>query len=1225
MTTLTPISSITPTGLHWIEASAGTGKTFTLSSLVVRMLMQSYMPSQIITTTFTRAATAELKARVRSRLSHLLRFMETRTGFTQKENQAHADTLDDELHALILRDFSHQPGFACERARLMLDQLEYLFIGTLDSLCQKLLREFAFESGSIERADITDNSRQYLTRIIHDGLREWASNQDEQLLDLMIAKGSIGTAQSYIKLVEDSLNFQSAEFISASELEFSIDTLVASYAKVQDIQLQEFEQYFLEHGMHFKGISGTYFKPTTKFTKLFKQSIPKLLGLLAERNYQGLFSGDFAEHQQLLDTLLKTCDTEKTFSAKCSVSAQQDFYSHTKIIALLDLIREIKRISEQVSLSEIHLKYHLCQQAKRLLPELLQQKRETTFSQQIISLNNALQGLQGQAFAQAVHDKYPLIIIDESQDTNQEQDNVLAAIWRDPQRSQTGGMIMVGDRKQAIYGFRGGDMLTFVNAHREVGRLGGKFYDLLTNYRTIPPLISAVDALFQANPDFGDWVIYPPATASSKPHPVLMDLGQANPVPLRWLKLTAGLDPHIQVAQQVLSLLSRAQEGQLYFSAGDTQTSLIEDDIAILAKSNDDLDRIQYELERIGICVNRSARRSVFDGGVAHDLAALLLALNSPADYGKLRRALLSPIFGLSVSKLKALEESADGLGGYISEFYKIRDTWMKIGFLSAWQQLVQTFPVWQNLVTSNGKDSERAVVNLRHLAEMLGQFSARHTGIQGLTQWYLKQVSNPAQREWEMERSLSNEKGVKLLTIHKSKGLEFKVVFLFKADGASKEMNKTLNYSATTLADGEQEQQKRVIEVGGAVSVSAKALSEHAQRLESETRRQWYVALTRATHRMYVMLHNESTNANGVGYWYHAHGGFDHPQSAVVSLIEDYGRLQKRAGVAQQITAMDLPQHKYFPKKQTNFTGLCQHLNAKQAQDFLVDHYAGSVSLDEFQAEVISDAVGDQPLLPIAKSFPMGVLAGTSLHDFLDLIDFTRQDNWHNDIYRRFKNGHFSVYAEMLDRYRQQHPGLSDELLIERLMEDLVGWFEHMTACKIQGELCLNHLGRGAYLSEMPFVLSLSDRIFDSSGVYTLMRNYGYSMPELNRAETARFINGSVDLVYQYRNKFYIADYKSNYLGGDYAHYEHDQLHKNMLQSSYYLQATLYLVALHRYLKKRILNYRPEEHLGGATYLYLRGMHKEANTGVFQWVPPIAMILEMDDLLGVSAVGCQN
>ncbi len=363
---------------------------------------------------------------------------------------------------------------------------------------------------------------------------------------------------------------------------------------------------------------------------------------------------------------------------------------------------------------------------------MLQQKGETTFAQQIKTLSEALKGEQGQRFAVFVQARYPLILVDEFQDTNQDQDDMLASIWRHPQRYQKGCMIMVGDRKQAIYGFRGGDMLTFLNAYQDIMAKQGHEYKLIHNHRSVKQLVEVVDALFQRQMDFGEQVVYDPIQAGSRPHPALIEHAQINPAPLRWLQLQEGSEQATQVAWKIQTLLNQAYAKQLYLDA-ETQQAIGEDDIAVLSRSHRQLDEVQYVLERIGIRVNRPSKRSVFDSAIAQDVGALFTALLHPYDEAKLKRALLSRLFGFDLTRLLALEQSAEGLSHYIQQFDDIREMWLNQGFLAAWQRCLNQFGIWQQLVATQSKDNERAVVNLRHLTDILSRRSEHVQGIQNL------------------------------------------------------------------------------------------------------------------------------------------------------------------------------------------------------------------------------------------------------------------------------------------------------------------------------------------------------------------------------------------------------------------------------------------------------------------------------------------------------------
>lgn len=1206
-----PIADIKFSGLHWIEASAGSGKTFTLSALMCRVLLESHLPSEVVATTFTRAATAELKARIRSRLIDVSRSFEKRREFTPEQNLAYAEEIksSDVLFSTLLVKFASQVSYACERAKLVIDQLDLLFVGTLDSFSQKLLREFAFESGKIDRVEVTDNSKKYTHQIVHDTLRAWIEQQPLHIVELLYGSGALKSPEQYIKIVEDSLNFGSAELKQPGMPKIETQQIIDSAAHLKDFDASRFFEYSHVNGAHFATVSGSIFRPTGKFSLIFDQAIPELLEIIERGDIGAIFGKGFDANFSVLKSLAKNFRSEKIFTGKCAADAKERFYADAELHAIVAIVEQLIALESEIGNLEAMLKYHLCVAAKEQLPAMLQGLSQTTFSQQIKTLLDALQGSNGEYFAEAVHEKYKVIIVDEFQDTNQDQDNALALIWRNKARLDKGCMIMVGDRKQAIYGFRGGDMLTFVNAHADVTRKKGCFYNLAHNHRSIPELVEVVDALFQQNPNFGDGVTYMPVTAGGREHPALIQGGVRNPHPLRWVSIKKGVDPHMQMAQQVIGLLKEAQAGELLIESGEDANPVSEEDIAIIAKSNEDLDKIQYELERSGVSVNRPSKRSVFDGATANDVAAIFSAIMSPFDEQKVRRAILSPMIGENLNSIAKLEAATDGLGKYIAEFSTIREIWLERGFLSAWQYLFDTFTVWQRVITSNGKESERVVVNLRHISEILAQQATNFSGAQALFQWFLRQVTNPSQREWEMERPLSSDSGVKLMTIHKSKGLEFKIVLLFKADSLLRDSFKTLNYSTKTVVDPKSkvEIQKRVIGVGTKDSYEQEELDQHKLRIEAENRREWYVALTRAVNRMYVFMHDEKgTSLSGVGYWKNA-SGFDHAYASHQPLLEGIQKYESAASMGLEVHGVDMPDKRFYPKQLSSFSELLQHLKPHEVQDFLVQNHTPLLIEDESHKSVFAyTETADLPKINL--NFPKGTVAGTYLHEVLDFVDLTSIESSGADIVKRMKNNYPIVFNQVLEKY---------DMDTQQLQEAMTTWFKDITEANIHDGFKLNTLKPKTYLSEMPFCMSMQDQYFDTSKIHDLLKFHGITIPQINRAEAVRYLVGTIDLVYQHQGMFYVADYKSNFLGASYRDYATEDLHKSMGQNSYYLQAIIYAVALHRYLKTRLSNYSISEHLGGSTYLFLRGMKSNHENGVFHWKPSEDLVLAMDDLLG--------
>lgn len=1216
-----PIRDIQFEGLHLIEASAGTGKTYTLSSLMVRIFLEKYLPNQVIATTFTRAAAAELKSRIRLRLVEMQHYLEPLRTVLEQDVQALAAQESDPLKQQVLQTFAPRIAYACERLKLVIDQLDELFVGTLDSFSQKLLREFAFESGKIEAAQITDDAKSYTRQLIHDVLREWIQAQPQQVIDALYTVGGLKSVDHFVAMVESSLNFSSAQFKLPAMPEIELAQLQQWQQQAQQIELERLADYFQLDGVHYAHINGSSFR-NHAFHKLFSIHCPALLNALKQATPIQVFDACFEADRDALFKFLDKLDSQKIFK-KCPAEISDGFYQHPVTVQLQALGQALQKNQQQFEQLQVYLKAYLCVEVKKRLPQVLQQKGETTFAQQIKTLSEALKGEQGQRFAVFVQARYPLILVDEFQDTNQDQDDMLASIWRHPQRYQKGCMIMVGDRKQAIYGFRGGDMLTFLNAHQDIMAKQGCIYKLIHNHRSVKELVEVVDSLFQRQTDFGEQVLYDPIQAGTRPHPALVENHQINPAPLRWLQLQEGNEQATQVAWKVQALLNQAHAGQLYLQ-GEVRKAICEDDIAVLSRSHRQLDEVQYALERMGIRVNRPSKRSVFDSAIAQDVGALLTAILNPYDEAKLKRALLSRLFGVDLSRLLALEQSAEGLSRYIQQLDEIREMWLNQGFLAAWQRCLNQFGIWQQLVATQSKDNERAVVNLRHLTELLSQHSEHVQGIHNLYHWYLKQLHSPSDREWELEHKLSSEAGVQLMTIHQSKGLEYKIVFLLGANKPYSEVQKTLNFSTAETPHPETGQMRtqRVVAVADKNFLQQAELDQHQQRALAEQNRLWYVALTRASHRVYAVFEPEKGDKNklsGLAFWKNQGGAFQHPCCADEALMLErpYAAYQQQSQPRFPIAARPLPEQRFYARGKTSFSYLAQHLKHKANR---VDRLANNEpdfdqAEDELDLAGSQSVVTSQPIAWIKQYFPKGTLAGNFLHEIFEQIDFQRPDTWIEEIRRRFKNTYQSLWLELLEQYQQQFPEQAQPE--QQLYRWMAEWLQDVLQTPLNQGFQLKQLVAGHYLSECPFYLALSDRVLAMQRVQQLFEEYGIQMPELLEARSARYLNGSIDLVYFDGQRYHIADYKSNYLGSDQSDYQHEQIKESMSLSSYWLQAALYLVALHRYLGVKLQHYSIEQHLGGASYLYVRGMNGQAQQGCLYWKPEDEFILRLDAILG--------
>ena len=1350
-----PIQDMTFRGLHWIEASAGTGKTYTLSSLMVRIFLDQYYPHQVIATTFTRKATAELKNRVRLRVEETLAYIQRHQQLNSVEIAAKIQSETDPLFQQVLKDYGTRMDYARRRLRLVLNQLDELFVGTLDSFSQKLLREFAFESGKIERAELTEDQDLYIQQLIHDVLRDWIQQQPQYMVNHLYVQNLLKPVEHYTGLVRDALNFSKQQFQKVEPAECDLGKLEACIT-----QLLNIHEHDLEVMRRYCQESPKYFHKSflTKLTDVCEN----FMTWSAALKTQGGMSFFDAELQPILLNLChlrrKKTDfqpTTQVFNKSCPEAEQQLILQHSLIVAI-DVLCEVKQdLDEQLKQLTTYLEFHIIQSVQTRLPQTLQQQGETTFSQQIRTLAEALQGQQGQRFAQFVQARYPLILVDEFQDTNQDQDDLLAKIWRDASRVQSGCMIMVGDPKQAIYGFRGGDMLTYNKAHADVRQKQGREYTLMQNHRSVKALVEVVDALFQCQMDFGEQVQYTLIQAGSRPHPDLIDSAVCNPQPLRWIQLGESDVEADQVAWKIRALLNQSAQQQLYFQQQNSIQSLKADDIAVLGFGHFALEQVKQRLQRMGIPCYKESKQSVFASAIAQDVAAVLTAIMDPFNESKVKRALLTRLLGFNLKKLIELQAQSEGLSRYIADLDAIREMWFEKGFLTAWNYALNLFQVWTHLVASQSLDNERVVVNLRHLTEILSQQSEYYQGAQKLYHWYLRQLQSPSGKDSEKERKLSGDHGVQLMTIHASKGLEFKVVFLLGADAAFDVNKGNLNFSLSGTLSESILEQSRVIAVNHK-HLHEQAILQNAARNAAENHRLWYVALTRASHRVYAMLQDHASQSDsGLAFW-RGQGDaiFEHALTLVEQpLSQEPARLVEQSHHHKiDMLAQPLPERQFYPRTKTSFTALSQHQShAPVLQDDLVNAQEHPDSAaDEINLNALADQPAVTPLDWIKLNFPKGTVAGTFLHSIFEHINFQDSSYWNLEIRRRFKNTAPQIWQELKEKfeqafqlrtvleqtfaphyqaaavnlrslfqaaaqanfkadelqqsmqrvlsslnykllsgirlhdqseaYRQQWrqlfqsaqqdrsalmlflsqferyfteldddsfilffeqemaqiahlaspeqlnvesifqtalDGLLDEIREDILLNLMHDWVHDILVTPIQADFVLAQLGDQQYLSEFPFYLSLTDAPLQIRQIHQLFVEHDIVMSDFNEAKSARYLTGSIDLVYFDGQRYHIADYKSNFLGPDQQHYTAEAIQQNMSQSSYWLQAALYLVALHRYLNANMQAYSMQQHLGGASYLYLRGMHGQMEQGVYHWQPDIEFVEKLDQILG--------
>ncbi len=884
------------------------------------------------------------------------------------------------------------------------------------------------------------------------------------------------------------------------------------------------------------------------------------------------------------------------------------------------------------------LRLALLEYARQELPARRRRGRTLAFDDLLLNLHQALEGVGGPALAAALRAQYQAALIDEFQDT----DPIQYAIFERIYEGSGLPLFFVGDPKQAIYGFRGADLFAYLRASREIDAR----HTLEHNWRSDPGVIQAVNSLFGAceRPFLFADIGFRSALAAERDHEPLVERG-GRTEPFRVWLLESGAKPlnkeeaRVRLAQataaEIARLLRLAAEGGLALGG----RPLSGGDIAVLVATHSEGRRVRQALLEQGVYSVQRSPDSVFHSAEAEQLELLLQALLEPGREARVRAALCGPLFGLNGAQILALSQDEQALESHIEAFRDYRQRWLEQGFVRMLRHLLGEREAPRRLLAL--ADGERRLTNLLHLAELLHQHdSAQRPGPEGLVKWLGQQRANAGAADEAQLRLESDENLVQIVTIHRSKGLEYPVVFcpfvwngglrLGKTGRCYQFHDPTHDWSAVLELGSERMEQDRPLALG----------EELAERL-----RLLYVALTRAAHRCYLGWGRISgAEQSALGWLLHPPSDPDDPDPAGrvakgfkgLKDADLHQRLEQLAAKAEgQLCIESLPAPGPIagagrggaalgPARQlgrpleaggrvTSFTALARGLSdagvTPAAQ--LPDHDAGTATPPEF-AELLAPSG--------IFAFPRGARAGTCLHAVFEQLDFTARDRAALEqlvtaklVAHGFGPDWVGTVADMVER-----------VLATPLLDAGKDFAE---------PLYLGRLAPAQCLVELEFHYPLAP--VRAAGLRRLLAaSHWAAAPSLQRAlnrlafaDIQGYLRGFIDLVFEADGRYYLADYKSNWLGAAAVDYRPERLAEAIAEEAYFLQYLLYAIALHRYLSWRLPDYDYERHFGGVFYLFLRGMDPQPGpdldpaNGVFFDRPPAELIRALDAYLAEGEI----
>ncbi len=1177
-------------GVHLIEASAGTGKTHTITGLVLRLVQEAGIPIQeILVVTFTEAATAELKERIRSRLEEALRF-------TEEEG-----------------DFSREQAHRVHRLRTALNDFDLAAIFTIHGFCHRVLREHAFESGAPLDMELVTDQENFLTELVQDFWREHFYGESLLFVSYAMAQGA--SPQALRKTMEEALPHPRIKVVP----------------QVEPVPTEPLEKAYLES---FGLLRDGWRKGRSEVREILLES----KGLNRNKYRSGSVPAWIAEMDAFVERGWREVNVPPSFyrftasaivegGRKGEPSPEHDFFH---------VCEEFFQVQQTLTSAFHHrmlaLKVKLLGSLHGELARRKQERQVLYFDDLLFRVHSALEGEGGDSLAGVLRHKFRAALIDEFQDTDAIQYDIFQRVFG----HEKGTLFLIGDPKQAIYGFRGADVFAYMKASRAVTSR----FTLHENWRSEPSAIDGMNALFEQvhRPFVYDEIpFFPVLPASGKKQEPLLEKGCAEPSLRIWVmepqegkkekKITRGF-ARAEIATAVSGEIARLLEGgrQGKIRLGDRP--LRESDVAVLVRTNREAAVFQEMLAHMNVHSVLQSTGNLFHSEEALHLEWLLWGIANPSDTRLVKRALVSPHVGLQGEDILNLEEDERAWEAWLRKFHEHHAIWKKQGFFQMLQKFLHEERVLPRLMAH--VFGERKCTNLLHLGEVLHRASLdKKLGMFELIKWLAAQRTDEAPGSEEHQLRLeSDEEAVRLVTIHRSKGLEYPVVFCPFTWSSS-----GLKRSEHALFHDIEEKMQVTLDLGSTDLEQSLSLNE--KELLAENLRLFYVAVTRARSRCYLvwgLFQDGETSAPAYLFHYdpvkknpgEANPPRDDPSTIPRDLVkhmkeslrnlsherlmEDLARVRKGAAHAIAIESMPTERAGVLLREDEDRDAhelRCRHFSGRVPRDWRISSFSSLVSgemqkgelhdHDEFGGDDAEERGEDLEGMGMGGveertvfAFPRGAGAGTFMHEVFEECSFHEGSEGN---LRRLVEAKLAEHG-----FEGAWAGV-----IEKMVRNVL-------ACPLPcdgGTFMLRDVPRGKRLNELEFYFPLQyldeNRLGEllslvlAPGTSPLAHEKGDGGPSwkdrLRLEPLSGFMKGYIDLVLEHEGRYYIVDWKSNHLGDRHKDYGPGALKRSMDEHFYTLQYHLYTVAVNRYLRRRVAGYDYETHFGGIYYLFLRGM----------------------------------
>ncbi|VEJ10146.1 exodeoxyribonuclease V subunit beta [Actinobacillus delphinicola] len=1213
-----------------IEASAGTGKTHTIASLYLRLLLQvgenafaiPLRVDQILVVTFTKMATEELKGRIRERIH------EAKLAFEAVRAAGDCEQFKDNpfLYDLIQAVFkTSNLDIAITQLSLAEQDFDLAAIFTIHSFCQRMLRRYAFNSGLPFEIQLLEEGDELnlKTRFADEVWRESFYPQSLEVTKF-IAKNGVSPDALLDRLrnligKDIAINLSQKDMLTSSTLSDFLQEqaiLQADFAKIQT----NFKAQWLAHCA---ALESLFDENSANIARYATKGVSNYLGYFNDMKTWASQS-DFALAPDRLSKYFTQSALENNLKKGINP------FTHPLLTLAEDYAQAEAEFAQKYAESIKLFAYYFSKEVTHKLRDYKENHTEKSYDDLLWLMEKALRGEQSEQFAQVIRHQYPFAMIDEFQDTDPQQYFIFNEIYlKAHQDSAPSGFLMIGDPKQSIYKFRGADIFSYLKAAQDAENQ----FTLDQNWRSNAGLIESVNTLFSMKNDTSPFLYndirFSAVTAAKSKLNFVLNGGKEPPmrIYLQDIEDITGKSSKIvklneedfaeTCALSIRQWLESAKENQATLDGETLQAK----DIAVLLRDAKQAKLIKDALAKQGInSVYLSDKSNIFQTDIARDMLFVLQACLNPLNEKNILNVLSCALFSLSMGDIDRIKQQESEWEATVQRFLQYQRIWQHQGVLAMLHQLLQQEQLMTRLFLLQG--GERRLTDYLHLAELLQQASVLNESEAALLHWFEKQVCGDNKLSTAEIRLESDRALVKIVTIHKSKGLAYDLVWLPFIGFSSRKNGDNI----PTYYD--KEKGKVLWDMAGEHD------DEILQETLAEEMRLLYVALTRAKYQVVMALptYFGKNNAQRLAWnglwnaltpdvltdknepiktqtllenWRNLAGGenivieeatalphFETPLTAETAHLQlDVAKFQGKISRDWSVSSFTKMKYQHLFKQYAQKQNAIQYFVADRDYDEEESQFNPMTLLDDDTTTQITTCP-DYPEGYSPFQFPAGNRVGTALHHFLEKLDFQI----------RLDTNQLEHRQMLLNLAQQMGMPLENDEQAELTIIGLGLWINAILETPFMegNPLAFKDIALNERLNELEFFFSVPERFNPTQFNQILAEHHHLPSEPLILESFKGMMHGFIDLVFVHEGKYYLVDYKSNMLGTSQNAYNQTNIRQKMLNEHYDWQYLIYVVALNRYLRSRLPDYDYERDFGGVIYPFLRGMTGQAGEGIY-------------------------